>query len=115
MEPLAIVLIDLLSTDFENNIVDELVSEPVNPTELFGRINKGDSRDSDLEVGTVDEITVSGNGAGNLLSEISITVEGLFDRLHGKVGMASVDDLEKSNLRIASQINILGTISDKLH
>jgi hypothetical protein len=113
VEPLTIVLINLLSTNFENNVVDELVSEPVDPTELSRR--NRDSRDSDLEVGTVDEITVSRDGAGDLLSEVSVTVEGLLNGLHREVGVASVDDLEESNLRVASQVNVLGTVSYKLH
>jgi hypothetical protein len=29
--------------------------------------------------------------------------------------VAAVHDLEESNLRVASQVNVLGTIGDKLH
>jgi hypothetical protein len=55
----------------------------------------------------VDEITVTRDRASHFLAEISGSVEGLFDRFHGEVSVAPVEYLEKGNLRVASQIDIL--------
>jgi hypothetical protein len=68
-----------------------------------------------LEVDSVDEITISGDGAGHLLTEVGETVEGLFNGFHGEVGVSAVDYLEESNLGVARQVNVLGTVSYKLH
>jgi hypothetical protein len=71
--------------------------------------------DGGLEVDSVDQITISGDGASHLLTEIGETVEGLFNRFHGEVGVSAVDNLEESNLGVSGQVYILGTVSYKLN
>jgi hypothetical protein len=66
----------------------------------------------EAKVHFVDKITVSGDGAGNSSAVSGSTVEGLFDGFHGKVGVASVDNFEESNLWVTGQVNILCAISD---
>jgi hypothetical protein len=97
VEPVTVVLIDLLTTDLEVDVVDEVVANPVEPAELGTRAIIGledDLRESGLEVDTVDQITVTGDGALHLLAEVGRTVEGLLNGLHGEVGVATVDNLE---------------------
>jgi len=57
VEPLAIMLIDTLTTDLEFNFADEVVARPVEPAELSTRAVRGEElylRESSLEVHTVD-------------------------------------------------------------
>jgi hypothetical protein len=42
----------------------------------------------------VDQIAVALNRAGDLLAEVGSTVEGVLNRLHRKVGVATVNNLE---------------------
>jgi hypothetical protein len=55
------------------------------------------------------------DGTGDLLAEVRGTVERVLNGLHSEVGMSAVDNLEESNLRITSKVNILGAIGNKLH
>jgi len=82
---------------------------------VTGPLGGGSSGYSCLEVDAVDEITVSGDGAGNLLAEVGETVESLFNGFHGKVGVSAVDNFEESNLWVARQVDVLGTVSYELH
>jgi len=114
VEPLTIVLVNALTTDFNLNIVDKIVANPVEPTELGTRTIGGlelDLRKNSLEVHAVDKVTVALDGAGHLLTEVRGTVEGIFNGLHGEVGVSAVDNLEKGDLWVASKIYILSTIS----
>ncbi len=117
VEPVTVVLIDLLTTDLDVHVVDEVVTNPLEPTEL-GRstiaayINLGEGG---LEVDTVDQVTVTGDGALHLLTEVGGAVERLFNGFHGEVGVATVNDLEEGDLRIASKVDILRAVSDELH
>jgi hypothetical protein len=118
VEPLTIVLVDTLTTDLELNLLDQVVTRPVQPTELGTRaVSSGDGylRESSLEVHAVDQVTVALDRASNSLTETRGTVERVLDGLHGEVRVATVDRLEESNLRVASQVNILSAISDELH
>jgi len=63
----------------------------------------------------VDQIAVTGDCACYLLAEVGRAVEGLLNRLHGEVCVASVDYLEEGNLRVARQIDVLRAVSYKLH
>jgi hypothetical protein len=60
----------------------------------------------------MNQITITGNGAGYLLSEISRTIEGLFNRFHGKIGMTPVNDFKKCNLRVSGQVDILSSVNN---
>jgi len=118
VEPLAVVLVDALSTDLELNLADEVVANPVEPAELSTRAVGGEELDlgeGGLEVHTVDQVTVALNSDSDLLAEARGTVERVLDGLHGEVGVATVNDLEESDLGVASQVNILGTIRNELH
>ena len=118
LEPLAIVLVDTLTTDLELDVVDEVVASPVEPAELSTRAVRGQElhlRESRLEVHTVDQITVALDRARDLLAEVGGAVEGILNRLHGEVGVSAVHNLEESDLGITSQVHILSAVSDELH
>jgi hypothetical protein len=118
VEPLAVVLVDALTTDFELNGLNEVVANPVEPAELSTRTVsalEGDLRESGLEVDTVDQITVTLDSAGYTLAEARGTVERVLNGLHGEVGVTTVDNLEEGDLGVTSEVNILGAISDELH
>jgi len=109
-EPVTVVLIDSLTTNFNFDLLDKHVANIVDPSEEVGRDSRLNRRKSYLKVDSVDKVTVSRNSAGNSLTEISSTVKGLFDRFHGEVSVSSVDNLEEGNLRITCKIDILCAI-----
>ena len=118
VEPLAVVLINTLTTDLEFNGLDEVVANPVEPAELSTRTVsglEGNLRESGLEVDAVDQITVTLDSAGYTLAEARRTVEGILNRLHSEVSVSAVDDLEEGNLGVTSEVNVLSAISDELH
>ena len=101
VEPVTILLVNTLATDFNLNVVDEVVTNPVEPAELGARAIgwlKGDLRQRGLEVHAVDQITVALDRAGDLLAEVRSAVERVLDRLHRKVRVAAIHDLKKRNL-----------------
>jgi len=114
VEPITIVSVDTLATDFNFNLFDHNVTEPVKPTELL-RTRNGNTRKSDLKINTRDKITITRDSAGYFATEISSTVKGLFNRFHRKICVSAIDYFPESYLRITSKVNILSTISDKLH
>lgn len=123
VHPVAILLINLLASNLQLHLLDEVVAGPVEPTERSTRQlsrrdgilerNLGERR---LNIRLPDKVTVAGNLAGNVLAvEGGRTIESLFNGLNGKVGVATVDYLEEGNLRIAGKIHILSAIGNELH
>jgi hypothetical protein len=121
VHPVAVLAVNALATDLNLNLRDELLTGEVKPTGidiastgsvLEGLANLGESN---LKVGAVRQITVTGDGAGHTATEVSLTVESLLDRLHSEVGVTLVANLPESNLGVTSQVNVLGAIGDKLH
>ena len=118
VQPLSIVLVDALAADLELDLLDQVVANPVEPAELGTRAVRGlehDRRQSRLQVHAVDQVTIALNRDRDLLAEARGTVERVLDGLHGKVRVAAVHDLEKRNLGVTRQVNILRTISYELH
>ena len=94
VEPVTVVLVNLLTADLNVDVVDEIVANPVEPAELLTADSDLHLRECGLEVDAVDEIAVAADRALNLLAEVGRTVEGLLDGLHGEVRVATVNDLE---------------------
>ena len=97
VEPVTIMLINTLATDLNLNVADDVVTNPVEPSELSTRAVRRlelNLRQSSLEVHAVDQITITLNGAGDLLAEVRSTVERVLDRLHREVGVTTIHDLE---------------------
>ena len=116
VEPLTVVLVDLLAADLNVHVVDHILADIRDPRELRAIentiVNRGER---DLEVDARNKITVAADRALNTLAEVANTVEGLLNRLHREVRVAAVELLEKCNLRVCRQIYVLGTIGDELH
>ena len=113
VEPVTVVFVNSLTTNLDLDGFDEFVSSPVFVTRY---ITCGCNLTKfNLEVYSVDKITVSRYSTGYFTIEIWGTVESLSDRLHREVGVSTVDNLEESNLGITGKVNILSPISDELH
>ena len=118
VEPLSVVLVDALTTDLELDLLDEVVTDPVEPAELRTRAVGCGERclgESRLEVHAVDQVTVALNRACDRLAKARGSVERVLDGLHGEVSVAAVNHLEKSNLGVTGQVNVLGAIGNELH
>ena len=118
VEPLTIVLVDLLAANLDVHVVDHVLAEVGDPGEgVTGRVEDGgvDRGEGDLDVDARDEIAVTGDRALNALAEVANTVESLFDGLHRKVGMPAVELLKKGNLGVRRKVHVLGAIGDELH
>jgi hypothetical protein len=117
VHPITVLAIDSLASNLDLNLSDELLTGVVQPTGidiaarrvLHGLVNL---RESNLNVGAVGKISVSGDGAGHTATKVSLTVEGLLDGLHGKVGVASVRHLPESDLGVSSKENVLCAVGD---
>ena len=104
LEPVTVVLVNLLTADLHVDVVDEVVANPVEPAELRTRAVRRLERDLGeraLEVDAVDQIAVAADRALHLLAEVRRAVERLLNGLHGEVRVAAVDHLEEGNLRVA--------------
>ena len=97
VHPVTVLLINALTTNLNLDIIDEVVTNPVEPTELRARAVrrlKGDLRQGGLQVHAVNQITVALDGAGDLLAKVRGAVERVLDRLHGEVGVTTIYNLK---------------------
>ena len=118
VHPVTVLLVNALATNFNFNVVNDVVTDPVQPAELGTRAVRGlqgDLRQRGLQVHAVNQITVALDRARDLLAEVGSTVKRVLNGLHGEVGVTTVNDLEEGDLRVASQVNVLGPVGYKLH
>ena len=106
--PLLVVLVDTLATDGQLNVVDGALGDPA-------RSPGGRGVRHELEVHVTDEVTVTGDGDGHATGVGGSTVDGLLDVLHREVSVALVFRLVEGYFGVASQVDILGTVSYELH
>ena len=116
VHPVTILAVNSLTSNLNLNLSNELLTGVVQPTGiditiggLHGLVNLGESN---LDIGAVGKISVSGDGATNTATEIGLAVESLLDGLHREVGVASVRHLPESNLGVSSKENILCAVGD---
>jgi hypothetical protein len=119
VHPITVLAVNALATDLNLNLRDELLTWEIKPASpdtstgsLHGLVDLGESN---LKVSAVGQITIARNGASDTATEVSLAVESLFNRLHGKVSVALVGNLPESNLRVAGQVNVLSAVGNKLH
>ena len=112
--PLLVVLVDTLATDGQLDVVDRTLGDPVAVVVGVGSRGVGRERE-ELDVHVTDEITVAGDGDGDAAGVGGSTVDGLLDVLHREVGVALVLRLVEGDFGVASQVDILGTVSYELH
>jgi len=101
LEPVTVVLINALTTYLKLNVLDQVVTDPVEPAELGTRAVRGLEsylRKSGLEVNAVDQITVTLDSAGDLATEARRTVKRVLNGLHREVRVSAVHDLEECDL-----------------
>jgi hypothetical protein len=120
VHPVTILAINALTTNLDLNLRNQLLTGEIKPTGINTVLTIAfhglvDFRESNLEVGAVSQITITRNGASYTTTKIGLTVKSLLNGLHRKVGVTFVRYLPKGNLRVARKINILGTVSYKLH
>jgi hypothetical protein len=125
LHPVTILAINALAADFNLNLLDEAVADVVEPAEALGGgrtadntgIGSGDRnlRENDLDVGLVHQIRIAVDDSRDTLVEVGLTVEGNLNGLNREVGVALVEDLPESDLRVARDVDVLRTIRNKLH
>jgi hypothetical protein len=119
VHPVTVLLVNSLTTDLELNIINKLMAWEIKPAGVDSTtgwrhvlINLWESN---LKVGAVSKITISGDSAGDSATKVRLAIESLLNRLHGKVSVATISHLPESNLWITSKINVLSAVSYKLH
>jgi hypothetical protein len=115
VHPVTILTVNSLATDLNLNLRDELLTGEIQPTSIDTGIARKlhalvNLRESNLDIGAVSKISVSGDGATNTATEVSLAVESLLNRLHGEVGMASVRHLPVSDFRTSGKEYVLGSV-----
>jgi len=111
--PALVVLVDALTTDGEFGRLDRTFRNPVavRGTRLGGET----SLRRQFNVHVTDQVTVAGNSHGDATVVSRVTVRGLFDVFHRKVGVSLVHSLEESDLRVTRKVDILSAIGNQLH
>ena len=116
MHPVTILAINALASNLNLDLGEQLLTWVIQPAGINSTgstfqvlVNLGESN---LNIGAVSQISVSGDGAGHAATKVSLTVEGLLDGLHGEVGVASVRHLPVSDLGVSCKENILGAVGD---
>jgi hypothetical protein len=117
VHPVTILAIDALASNLDLDLGKQLLTGVIQPTGINITITNllhvlVNLRESNLDIGAVSQISVSGDGAGHTATKVSLTVEGLLDGLHGEVGVASVRHLPVRDLGVSCKENILGAIGD---
>ena len=119
VHPVTVLAVNALTTDLNLNLRNQLLTGEIEPAGInaMGRSLEtlADFGKGHLKVGAVSQVTIAADSAGNTPAKVSLAVESLFDRLHGKVGVPLVRDLPEGNLRITGKINVLCAIGDELH
>jgi len=120
VHPVAVMAINALAANLYLNLGDELLTGEIEPPSIDALVRRtgellADLGECYLENGGVGKISVTGDGAGDTPSEISLAIESLLNGLHGKVCVTPVGDLPVSDLRVTSKVNILCAVSNQLH
>lgn len=123
VHPVTVLTVNPLTTDLNLDTADDLLTRVVEPPSKAWVWGSGvasrrcglDFRESHLKVGPVGEIAIPANSASDPTTEVGLAIESLFDRLCSKIGVSSVCNLPESDLRVASEINVLSAVCDKLH
>jgi hypothetical protein len=115
VHPVTILAVNSLAADLNLNLRDELLTGEIQPTSIDTGIARKlhalvNLRESNLDISAVSKISVSGDGATNTATEVSLAVESLLNRLHGKVGVASIRHLPVSDFRTSGKEYVLGSV-----
>jgi len=90
LHPVTILAINTLTTNLHLHLLDEAVTNVVNPSEGISRSSGAYLREHNLNIRLVHEIGVTVNDGRHTLVEIRLAVERHLNGLHGEVGVALV-------------------------
>jgi hypothetical protein len=96
VHPVTVLAINALTTDFDFNLRNKLFTGEIEPTGIHCGTGGSvlhilvDFRKSNLKVSAVCKITVAANSASYTATEIGLSIKGLFNGFHCKVGVAFV-------------------------
>jgi len=118
LHPVTILAINALAADFNLHLLDEAVTDVVEPAEASHVRNATIQRNlgkHNLDVRLVHQISITVDDSRNALVEVRLTVERHLNGLHSEVRVALVKNLEERNLGVARDVNILSAVAHKLH
>ena len=125
LHPVTILAVNALATDFNLDLLDEAVTDKIEPAETLVGSSASDHKlvtsrnlnlgEHNLDVRLVHQVGVTVDDSRHTLVEVGLTVEGHLNGLHSEVRVTLVQNLPERNLGVARDINILRTIRDKLH
>ena len=113
--PELVVLIDALTTDGQFDGLNSTLGRPATG-EFDGTSSEfeaGSGNEFDIHV--TNQVPVTSDSDGHTTVVGRGTVDSLFDVFHRKVSVALVDRLEEGDFWVTSQVDVLGTVRDKLH
>ena len=98
VHPVTVLAINALTTDFNFNLRNELFTGEVEPAGVHTTMTRRRAvlhilvnfRESNLKVSAVCKITVAADGASDTTTKICLSVKGLFNGFHSKVGVTFV-------------------------
>jgi hypothetical protein len=112
VHPVTILTVNSLTTNLDLNLGNELLAGEIQPTGidtgvLAGRVVSKTHKlvnlgQSNLEICSVSQVSVSGDDTLDSASKVGLTVESLLNRFDGKVSVPSVSYLPESDLRVTS-------------
>jgi hypothetical protein len=111
--PALVVLVDALATNGKLDVLDGTLGDPVAVKSITSLGHQSISLE--FNVHFTDQVTVARNSDRHTAIIRSRTIDSLFNVFHSEVSVALVDRLEESNLRVTSQVDVLGAVSDELH
>jgi len=118
LHPVTVLAVNALSADLNLNLLDEAVTDVVDPAErvnVDATVSELDLRENNLDVRLVHEVSVTVDDRRDTLVEVGLAVERNLDGLHSEVCVALVEDLPERDLGVARDLNILRTVRNELH
>ena len=121
---LPVLTVNALPSNLNLHVINHVDTRVIDPagkggvtsrTLRLGWVAGVDLREHHLKVGAVGKIAIARDGALHTAAEVSLPIESLFNRFHGEISVSAVGNFPECDLRVPSQVNVLGSVSDKLH
>ena len=100
VHPIAILFVNFGSTDIKFDTWDKSMTDFGNPAPFLAGITRITTAKNNTKIYISYKITIALKSSWYFTSEVSSTWECLFNAFYSKIGVSSVNDFEKSNLRI---------------
>jgi len=115
LHPVAVLAVNARAADLDLDLLDQAVADVVEPAEAGVVDRQRNLRQRHLDVRAVHQVSVAADDSRDTAAEVGLAVERHLNRLHGEVGVALVEHLPEGDLRVAGDVDILGTVRDELH